>query len=140
MTERYQIINAIAAVPLVAVCIAMLNGNYHPVAVGLLSLPLLIPVWVFGRKLTGRPVVRPRSQQSGRLWRLVMTERYQIINAIAAVPLVAVCIAMLNGNYHPVAVGLLSLPLLIPVWVFGRKLTGRPVVRPRSQQSGRLDC
>ncbi|MDE0657335.1 MAG: hypothetical protein OXH58_12215 [Acidimicrobiaceae bacterium] len=73
------------------------------------------------------------SETSSWLMRLVMTERFQIINAIAAVPLVAVCIAMLNGNYHPVAVAVLSWPLLIPIWVFGRKLTGRPVVRTRSQ-------
>ena len=92
-------------------------------------------MWVFGRKLTGRPAVRPARDAGTGNWlsRLVMTERFQIVNAIAAVPLVAVCLAMLNGNYHPVAVGVLSLPLLIPVWVFGRKLTGRPAVRPRSQ-------
>ena len=73
------------------------------------------------------------TETGNRLVRLVMTETYQIVNAIAAVPIVAVCIVMLNGNYHPVAVGVLSWPLLIPIWVFGRKLTGRPVVRPRSQ-------
>ena len=73
------------------------------------------------------------TEAGNRLVRLVMTETFQIVNAIAAVPIVAVCIVMLNGNYHPAAVGALSLPLLVPIWVFGRKLTGRPVVRSRSQ-------
>ena len=73
------------------------------------------------------------TETGSRLMRLVMTERFQVANAIAAVPIVVVCIAMLNGNYHPVAVGALSLPLLVPMWVFGRKLTGRPAVRSRSQ-------
>ena len=70
---------------------------------------------------------------NNRFISLLRTERYQIVNAIAAVPIVAVCIVMLNGNYHPVAVTVLSLPLAVPIWVFARKLTGRPVGQPHSQ-------